>query len=117
MCTRDVNFRCSSITKRINKNASVHLHSSVVHETIAQSYLNLEVIADVATVEFRADQFKFPVKQSLCVPVLVTDEMQDLLVVGHGVHPWNIQREAHVKTNLISNHQKDQTKSCCGTAC
>lgn len=61
------------------------------------SYLNLEVIADVATVEFRADQFEFPVKESLCVPVLVTDKMQDLLIVGHGVHTWNIQRGACVK--------------------
>lgn len=63
----------------------------------AQSYLDLEVIADVATVEFRADQFEFPVKESLCVPVLVTDKMQDLLVVGHGVHTWNIQRGTCVK--------------------
>lgn len=63
----------------------------------ARSYLDLEVIADVATVEFRADQLEFPVKESLCVPVLVTDEMQDLLVVGHGVHTWNIQTGARVK--------------------
>lgn len=51
------------------------------------SYLHLEVVADISTVELRADQFEFPVKQSLCVPVLVTDKVQELLVVGHGVHP------------------------------
>lgn len=51
------------------------------------SYLHLEIIADVSTVELRADQFKFPVKQSLCVPVLVMDKMEELLIVGHGVHP------------------------------
>lgn len=56
------------------------------------SYLNLEVIADVATVELRADQLEFPVEKSLGVPVLVTDEVQDLLVVGHGVHTWKTER-------------------------
>lgn len=57
-------------------------------DIIAASYLDLEVIADVATVELRADQFEFPVKESFGVPVLVTDNMQDLLVVSHGVHTW-----------------------------
>lgn len=52
----------------------------------AWSYLNLEVIADVATVELRADQLEFPVKESLCVPVLVSDKVKDLLIVGHGVN-------------------------------
>ena len=61
-------------------------HRYLTSLTNAQSYLDLEVIADVATVEFRADQFEFPVKESLCVPVLVMDKMQDLLIVGHGVH-------------------------------
>lgn len=56
-----------------------------------QSYLDLEVIADVAAVEFRADQFELPVKESLGVPVLVTNEMQDLLVVCHGVHTWSTE--------------------------
>lgn len=51
------------------------------------AYLHLEVIADVSAVELRADQFEFPVKQSLCVPVFVPDKVQELLVVGHGVHP------------------------------
>lgn len=67
----------------------------------AQSYLDLEVVADVATVEFRADQFEFPVEESLCVPVLVTDKMQDLLIVGHGVDTWNIQREACVRNTSV----------------
>lgn len=51
------------------------------------SYLHLEVIADISTVELRADQSEFPVKQSLCVPVFISDKVQELLVVGHGVHP------------------------------
>lgn len=63
-----------------------------VHVTNAQTYLDLKVVADVATIEFRADQFKFPVKESLGVPVLVTDKVQDLLVVGHGVHTWTTER-------------------------
>lgn len=62
-----------------------------VHVTNAQTYLDLKVVADVATIEFRADQFKFPVKESLGVPVLVTDKVQDLLVVGHGVHTWTTE--------------------------
>lgn len=57
------------------------------------SYLNLEVVADVAAVELGADQLEFPVKKSLGVPILVTDEVQDLLVVGHGVHTWNTGRK------------------------
>ena len=61
------------------------------------SYLDLEVIADVATVELRADQFELPVKQSLGVPVLVTDQVQNLFVVGHGVHTWNTERGVWVK--------------------
>lgn len=64
------------------------------HCCCAQSYLDLEVVADVATVELRADQFEFPVEESLRVPVLITDKMQDLLVVSHGVYTWNIQRGA-----------------------
>lgn len=63
-----------------------------VHVTNAQTYLDLKVVADVATIEFRADQFKFPVKESLGVPVLVTDKVQNLLVVSHGVHTWNTER-------------------------
>lgn len=64
----------------------------------APSYLDLEVVADVATVEFGADQFEFPVKQSLGVPVLVTDKMQDLLIIGHGVHTWNTQERGLCQT-------------------
>lgn len=71
--------------------------------TNAHSYLHFEVIADVAAVEFGADQFKFPIKESLCVPVLVTNKVQDLLVVGHGVHTWNTERRASVSEGLISN--------------
>lgn len=67
-----------------------------VHVTNAQTYLDLKVVADVATIEFRADQFKFPVKESLGVPVLVTDKVQDLLVVGHGVHTWTTERGGEV---------------------
>lgn len=63
----------------------VSCYAAVVRDQI--SYLHLEIIADISTVELRADQFEFPVKQSLCVPVLVTDKMQELLIVGHGVHP------------------------------
>lgn len=52
---------------------------------VTDSYLDLEVVADVAAVELGADQLELPVEQSLRVPVLVADQMQDLLVVGHGV--------------------------------
>lgn len=52
-----------------------------------QLYLDFEFIADVAAIEFRADKFKLPVKQSLCVPVPVADQMQDLFIVRHGVNP------------------------------
>ncbi len=52
-----------------------------------QPYLNFEFIADVAAIEFRADEFKLPVKQCLCVPVPVADQMQDLFIVCHGVNP------------------------------
>lgn len=71
-----------------------------VHVTNAQTYLDLKVVADVATIEFRADQFKFPVKESLGVPVLVTDKVQDLLVVGHGVHTWTTERGGEVLMTL-----------------
>lgn len=70
-------------------------------------YLDLEVIADVATVEFGADQLELPVKEGLCVPVLVTDEMQDLLVVGHGVHTC----DTGVKTNVTANKQRVPEKN------
>lgn len=76
------------------------MHSSVserVTEQIAQPYLDLEVIADEATVELGAHQFEFPVEESLGVPVLVTDKVQDLLVVGHGVHTCSTRRRARVK--------------------
>lgn len=66
------------------------------------SYLNLEVVADVATVEFRADQLEFPVKERFGVPVLVADEVQDLLIVGHSVHTWKTHREAQVNKRVIS---------------
>lgn len=52
-----------------------------------QPYLDFEFIADVAAIEFRADKFKLPVKQSLCVPVPVADQVQDLFIVCHGVNP------------------------------
>ncbi len=89
------------------------------------SYLDLEVIADVATVQFRADQFEFPVKQSLGVPVLVADKMQDLLIVGHGVHTCNTQRGACVKKKLNQRSPESIRKAlhirekqeCCGIAC
>lgn len=63
--------------------------SLCVCDETAPSYLDLEAVADVATVELGADQLEFPVKESLGVPVLVADQVQDLLVVGHGVHAWN----------------------------
>lgn len=63
-------------------------------------YLHLEVIADVAAVEFRADQFELPVEESLCVPVLVADEVQHLLVVGHAVHACG---ESTVKSKVKSH--------------
>lgn len=72
----------------------------VMEPKSAQSYLDLEVVADVTTVEFRTDQFEFPVKESLCVPVLITDKIQNLLIVGHSVHTWNIQRGACVKNSF-----------------
>lgn len=55
------------------------------------TYLHLELVADVAAIKLRADQFEFPVKQCLSVPVLVADEVQDLLVVGHGVDTWDTE--------------------------
>lgn len=72
-----------------------------VNVTNAQTYLDLKVVADVATIEFRADQFKFPVKESLGVPVLVTDKVQDLLVVGHGVHTWTTEKGGGVNDKLL----------------
>lgn len=51
------------------------------------THLHLEVVADVAAVELGAEQFEFPVKQRRRVPVPVADQVQNLLVVGHGVHP------------------------------
>lgn len=87
----------------------MELYGAVCAPPCAQSYLDLEVIADVATVEFGADQLEFPVKQSLGVPVLVTDKMQDLLIIGHGVHTWNAQRGARVKHQRVSDRLSTQT--------
>lgn len=58
-----------------------------------QSYLDFEFIADVAAIEFRADKFKLPVKESLCVPIPVADQVQNLFIVRHGVNPCG-QRQA-----------------------
>lgn len=117
----DPHFRCSSSIVRRHKNVSVKLghclHSSVVNAsplcdvTDERSYLDLEVIADVATVEFGADQFEFPVKESLGVPVLVTDKMQDLLVVGHGVHTWNTQRGVCVREKFDQQSSESVRKT------
>lgn len=63
-------------------------------------YLDLEVVADVAAVEFRADQLELPVEESLGVPVLVADEVQDLLVVGHAVHACRAQSQSESKHRL-----------------
>lgn len=60
-------------------------------------YLHFEIVADVATVEFGADQFELPVEESLRVPVLVADEVQDLLVVDHAVHTCSAQSQSQIK--------------------
>lgn len=69
--------------------------SSTVKSAFGSPYLDLEVIADVPAIEFWANQLELPIKQSLCVPVSVTDEMEDLLVVGHGVYTWTQTRTNH----------------------
>lgn len=53
----------------------------------AGTHLHLELVADVAAVELRAEQFELPVEQRRRVPVPVADQVQNLLVVSHGVHP------------------------------
>lgn len=131
MLLTDLHFRCSSSIEGTQECFRALLalllwmrHCYVTWLTNAQSYLDLEVIADVATVQFRADQLEFPVKQSLGVPVLVTDEMQDLLIVGHGVHTWNTQRGACVKKKFNQQSPESVRKAlhirgkqeCCGIA-
>lgn len=51
------------------------------------THLHFELVADVAPVELRADQFELPVEQRHRVPVPVADQVQNLLVVSHGVNP------------------------------
>lgn len=67
-----------------------------------QPYLDFEFIADVAAIEFRADKFKLPVKKSLCVPVPVADQVQDLFIVCHGVNPcgWTETKFNHMLLRL-----------------
>lgn len=68
-------------------------------------YLHFEIVADVATVEFGADQLELPVEESLRVPVLVADEVQDLLVVGHAVHTCSAKLHSE-------SSQRSKTRKC-----
>lgn len=51
-----------------------------------RTHLHLKFIADVASIQLRADKLELPVKQGPGVPVAIAQEVQDLLVAGHGVH-------------------------------
>lgn len=83
-CVDNIDLQEENVKEDLHSLVCVSLRLSRYRYT---SYLHLEVIADISTVELRADQLEFPVKQSLCVPVFVADKVQELLVVGHGVHP------------------------------
>lgn len=54
--------------------------------TAACTHLHLKFVADVASIQLRADELELPVKQGPGVPVSIAEEVQNLLVAGHGVH-------------------------------
>lgn len=56
------------------------------------THLHLELIADVASIELGADELELPVEQGPGAPVPVAQEVQHLLVTGHGVHACRVGR-------------------------